>query len=207
LGSHSKAEARRLKSLCQGPEVRTQVLWQQWASESVADLLRAMTSETPEPTRSRLARNLRHCLDQVQAQPVQLARWIDVPEALVDHWLDASLKPTFSILLLVASALSVPLVALLLGSRQALTAQWQPLPGRTLIPWSRRAQGKEETRILLDRELERCGEAVPSLDDIASRVHRSTRYLWSHFPAQCNLIHLQHQRQLKHATATDQSPQ
>ncbi len=202
LGSHSTAEARHLKSLCQEPQVRTQVLWQQWASDSVADLLRAMASETPEPSHHCLPRNLKHCLDQVQARPIQLARWIGVPEALVDQWLDASLKPTFSTLLLVASALSVPLVALVLGSRPMLAAQWQPLPSRTLTPGSRQVQRKEIIRLLLDRELERCGEDCSSLNDIASRVNCSVRYLWSHFPIQCNLIHLRRQNQLTHSTAT-----
>jgi hypothetical protein len=204
LGSHSKAEARRVKRLCAEPAMKPPVLWQHWASEAVADLLRATTSDTPDPALSRLAQNLRQCLDQVQAQPVQLAQWIGVPDTLVSHWLDASLKPTLSVLLLVAYALSVPLVTLVLGAPEALRAQWQPLPRRTLAPWSRRVQGKEETRILLDHEWERYAADCPSLEDIASRVQRSPRYLQSHFPAQCALI--QHRHQLKAALAPDQSP-
>jgi len=205
LGSHSKAEVRRLKRLCAEPEMKPPVLWRHWASESVAELLRAMASETPAPTRDRLARNLRHCLDQMQAPPVQLAQWIGVPDALVSHWLDASLKPTLSVLLLVAFALSVPLVTLVLGAPQSLQAQWKPLPRRTLDPWSRRVLGKGVTRILLDHELERGEADCPSLEDIASRLHRSSRYLQSHFPAQCALIQRRHQ--MKHALAPDWSPQ
>ncbi|MBD2461657.1 helix-turn-helix domain-containing protein [Oscillatoria sp. FACHB-1407] len=165
--------------------------WQLWVSETVGDLFVKAPSLPSPPTRERVARKLRACIDQIaKGNTAEFARQLEMPKNTVWLWMSGKVLPQLDALLKICHYLELPVSDFLietginLENSGAIRTSHSPV-----IFNSRRSASKSfdasKIHSLLKEFLDNDTYTSWSMQRIAKQLNYDPNFLRRHFPELC----------------------
>lgn len=175
----------------QQPLEETELIWQQWVTQSLGAVLSTFPVVTVPPTRERLSQVVTHVVQQVtDGNASAFARALNTSRNKIDHWRHGERIPEMDILLRLCYRLSLSLSDLLICPIEALQPDLrESIHPALFTPRKRVAINKEQLSQSLEQAMTSDEFPPPSLKEVGQRLggHQQTTLYKIHRTA-CHAI-------------------